>query len=445
MNTSLDKVILTVSQLNRRTKQLLATHLPLIWISGEISNLAKPASGHWYFSLKDEKAQVRCAMFHQTNQRLRWDPKSGQQVLLRARVSLYESRGEYQLIAEHMEAAGTGLLQQQYEQLKNQLESEGLFAEKNKQILPQFPQHIGIITSTTGAAIHDILSVLKRRYPIAPVTLIPVSVQGENAASEMIKALQKAQQFNQFDVLIIGRGGGSIEDLWAFNNEQLARTIAACPIPIVSAVGHEVDFTIADFVADQRAPTPSVSAEIITPDISEWLLLLDYYHDQLQQCFGRKVNQQQKQCLSLKKRLRHPGEKIHAQKKQLDFLKKSLIFSMAQKISLCQEQIKQYQHRLSQQHPSKRIREQFFQLQKTYKQLHQAIDTIINSKKFLLMNKVDVLNAINPLNVLSRGYAIVNQTNGMIVRDSDQVAEGEEVTTQLAHGSIVSVIKKRTK
>lgn len=231
-----EKKIFSVSQLNRQAKQLLETHLPLIWVSGEISNLAKPSSGHWYFSLKDDRAQVRCAMFKNANQRLRWQPESGKQVLIRARVSLYEGRGEYQLIVEHMEDSGAGALQQAYEALKLKLQHEGLFDEHKKQELPLFPNHIGVITSATGAAIRDILSVLARRYPIAPVTIIPVAVQGETAAPEMIQALSKAQQFGQFDLLIIGRGGGSIEDLWAFNSEALARALDACPIPILSLI-----------------------------------------------------------------------------------------------------------------------------------------------------------------------------------------------------------------
>ncbi|MGH1372466.1 MAG: exodeoxyribonuclease VII large subunit, partial [Cellvibrionaceae bacterium] len=339
MQTTPEKQVFTVSQLNRRAKQLLETHLPLIWVSGEISNLAKPASGHWYFSLKDNQAQVRCAMFRNANQRLRWQPESGNQVLIRARVSLYEGRGEYQLIAEHMEAAGDGLLQQQYEALKAKLHSEGLFDEERKQPLPTFPQHIAVITSPTGAAVHDILSVIKRRYPIAPVTILPVSVQGSAAAGEMCNALRKAQDYNGFDVIIIGRGGGSIEDLWAFNDETLARAIAHCSIPVVSAVGHEVDFTIADFVADQRAPTPSVSAEIITPDLSEWLQTLDYYQDRLQTICQDIIYRYQQRLLFLRKRLRHPNEKIRAQKSQLAYIQQSLVRSLQQQLSTKKDQL----------------------------------------------------------------------------------------------------------
>ncbi len=301
-----EKNILSVSQLNRRAKQLLETHIPLIWVSGELSNFAKPGSGHWYFSLKDERAQIRCAMFKQANSRLRWQPTAGMHVLVRARVSLYEGRGDYQLIVEHMEEAGAGALMQAFEDLKAKLQKEGLFDESQKQALPRFPQHIGIITSPTGAAVRDILAVIQRRYPIVNSTIIPVAVQGTGAAKGIVGAIKKAIEFAKFDALILTRGGGSIEDLWAFNDEALARAINACPIPIISAVGHEVDFTIADFVADIRAPTPSVGAEIITPDINEWLQTLDDVQRQLIRHQRRLIQQKLQQLAFLQRRLRHP-------------------------------------------------------------------------------------------------------------------------------------------
>src|SRR5690606_31569338 len=248
-----------VSQLNRRAKQLLETHLPLLWVEGELSNVSQPSSGHWYFTLKDDQAQVRCAMFRNRNMLVRFKPQQGQQVLLRARVSLYEGRGDYQLIAEHMEEAGAGALQRAYEELKQKLAAEGLFSDDLKQPLPSLPRHIGVITSPTGAAIRDILHVLARRFPAIPVTVLPVAVQGKEAAPQIVKAIQLANRADLFDVLILARGGGSLEDLWPFNEEVVARAIHASKLPIVSAVGHEVDFTIADFVADLRAPTPSVA------------------------------------------------------------------------------------------------------------------------------------------------------------------------------------------
>ncbi len=396
MNNTPDRTILSVSQLNRRVKQLLETHLPLIWVSGELSNITRHGSGHCYFSLKDGQAQIRCAMFRGANQRLRWQPNAGDQVLVRARVSLYEGRGDYQLIVEHMEAAGTGLLQQQFEATKAKLSAEGLFDEDHKKSLPTFPKHIGIITSPTGAAIHDILTVLQRRYPVVPVTLVPVSVQGENAHMEMVAALQKLENFGLCDVVIIGRGGGSLEDLWAFNNEQLARAIADFSHPIVSAVGHEIDTTICDFVADLRAPTPSVGAELIAPDIHEWNQYLDYQQDNLHTMINNIIRTQQKQLASLIKQQRHPKEKLLALHKEHD----------------------QLQYRLQ-----------------------QAIHHLQTKKQQQLQHAAQLLNTINPLTVLSRGYSITRQKNGAIVKNTDTVKTGDEISTLLSTGQIISVIK----
>jgi exodeoxyribonuclease VII large subunit len=436
-----EKTIFSVSQLNRRAKQLLETHLPLIWVSGEISNLAKPSSGHWYFSLKDSQAQVRCAMFRNANQRVKWQLDSGQQVLIRARVSLYEGRGEYQLIAEHMEPAGAGALQQQYEALKDKLAAEGLFDSEQKLPLPAFPKHIGVITSPTGAAIHDILSVLKRRYPIASVTIFPVSVQGAQAAPEMITAIHKAQRVNTCDVVIIGRGGGSIEDLWAFNDEMLARTIAQCPIPIVSAVGHEVDFTIADFVADQRAPTPSVSAEMITPDISDWQQSLDHYQHCLLNHFKKLTHAQQQRLHFLRQRLRHPGERIRAQRQQLGLLKKSLAQTIQHSLNTSRSQLTQTQWRLSQFHPKKSITLHRNKIDLLSLKLQQNMNGIIKQNKQYFLQQVDVLHAISPLTVLSRGYSITRQKNGDIIKSHNDVDINDEVTTKLSDGYIISTIK----
>ena len=394
--TPSEKIVLTVSQLNRRTKQLLETHLPLIWVSGELSNLAKPASGHWYFSLKDEQAQVRCAMFRNANQRLRWRPESGQQVLIRARVSLYEGRGEYQLIAEHMEAAGTGLLQQQYEALKTKLQAEGLFDASFKRELPPFPSTIGVITSPTGAAIHDIITVLERRYRAANVIVFPVSVQGETAAPEMIAALQKVELLNQCDVVIIGRGGGSLEDLWAFNNEALAHAIANCPVPIVSAVGHEVDVTIADFVADCRAPTPSASAEIVSPDINEWLQVLDGYHEQLLGKITSALSEKKQQLLSLKKQLRHPGERIRHQQEQLLLLKKALITSINTAVANQRNRFNQQQRILKHFPLQKHLKETQKTLEQLTQSLYQEAHNTLALKRQELESKMEVLNAISP-------------------------------------------------
>ena len=439
MNT--EKTVFTVSQLNRRTKQLLETHLPLIWVSGEISNLAKPSSGHWYFSLKDQQAQVKCAMFRNANQRVRWPVESGQQVLIRARVSLYEGRGEYQLIAEHMEPEGSGLLQQQYEALKAKLAAEGLFDTTLKKVLPAFPQHIGVITSPTGAAVHDILSVLKRRYPIAPITIFPVSVQGANAAPEIIHALHKAQQHTDCDVIIVGRGGGSIEDLYAFNDEALARTIAQCTIPVVSAVGHEVDFTIADFVADHRAPTPSVSAELISPDINEWLQVVDRYQMRLLEHHQQMLHKQRQRIAFLRKRLRHPGERIRSQRQQLQYVKQALKQGIYSHIEQEKASFKQQQLQLQQYHPKGLIQKYTSLIQVLGQQLQQSMNDKLTNKRQQFLQQINVLNAISPLTVLSRGYSITSQENGDIIKSRENVRIGDEISTKLADGYIKSTIK----
>ncbi|HEX6549675.1 MAG TPA: exodeoxyribonuclease VII large subunit, partial [Gammaproteobacteria bacterium] len=281
--------IYTVSALNRAARGLLETGLPLLWVEGELSNLARPASGHLYFSLKDASAQVRCALFRNRASLLRFTPRDGQHVLVRARVSLYEPRGDYQLQIEHMEDAGHGALQRAFEELKKKLAAEGLFDAASKKPLPAAPHTIGIVTSPSGAAIRDILSVIRRRYPVARVIVYPVPVQGEGAGAKIAAMLQTASTRAECDVLIVSRGGGSLEDLWAFHEEIVARAIHACPIPVVSGVGHEIDFTIADFVADVRAPTPTGAAELATPDSSEWLQALSNLRTRIVQAQNRSL------------------------------------------------------------------------------------------------------------------------------------------------------------
>ena len=262
--------IYSVSRLNREVRALIENNFPSVWVQGEISNLARPASGHIYFSLKDENAQVRCAMFRNSNRLLKFKPTDGMQVLVRASAGLYENRGDYQLIVDHMEEAGAGLLQRRFEELKTKLAQEGLFDTEHKQDIPSFPDRIGIITSPSGAAVRDVLSVLNRRFPGIPVLIYPIPVQGDDAPPQIVRMINKACQHNDCDVLILTRGGGSLEDLWAFNDERVARAVFDCQIPLVCGVGHEIDFTIADFVADVRAPTPSAAAELVSPDRLEW-------------------------------------------------------------------------------------------------------------------------------------------------------------------------------
>jgi exodeoxyribonuclease VII large subunit len=386
-----EREVLSISQLNFKARQLLETHLPLLWVSGEISNLSQPSSGHWYFTLKDEHAQVRSCMFRNRNMLVRFKPQQGQHLLVRARVSLYEGRGDYQLIVEHMEEMGTGALQRAFDALKIKLASEGLFDSTHKKPLPSLPKRIGVITSPTGAAIRDILNVLERRFASIPVTVIPVPVQGKEAAPQIIKAIALANKSKLFDVLILARGGGSMEDLWPFNEEIVARAIYASQIPIVSAVGHEVDFTIADFVADLRAPTPSAAAELVVPDADDWLDKFIGFEVLLEEAMLRRLNEWKRHLHYLRQRLKHPRERLEQQSQRLDNLEVRLIN----------------------------------QIKLTLRDYHNK-----------LQQSVRMLNMLNPLNTLERGYAIVTNEKNIIVTDVKQVKIGSKIHTRLAQGEL---------
>ncbi|MCP8898715.1 exodeoxyribonuclease VII large subunit [Gilvimarinus xylanilyticus] len=435
-----EREILSVSRLNWISRQLLETHLPLIWVEGEISNLAKPSSGHWYFTLKDDKAQVRCAMFRGRNQQVRFPVQNGQQVLLRARVSIYEGRGDYQLIAEHLEEAGLGALQRAFETLKNQLASEGLFAPERKQPLPAAPQHIGVITSPSGAAVRDVLSVIKRRYPTQKVTVIPVPVQGVQAAPEIIRALDLAVRAGGIDLLIITRGGGSIEDLWAFNDEALARKVAACPIATISAVGHETDFTIADFVADVRAPTPSAAAEIAVPDIREHLSALKQRELALGKAIAGQLKQQHTRLEALQKRLRHPGEALRHQAQRLDQLEIRLTRSAQQRLNQASQTLDTLKRRQQAQHPQARLTQASKQLQSLSHHLQHSMNTRLKNYRQQLHEKARVLDSVSPLATLDRGFAVVRDDRGQVVRQSGELSPGQKLTTKLGRGEFQSEV-----
>jgi len=433
---------LTVSELNRKARQLLEMHLNPVWVEGELTNFATPASGHWYFSLKDVNAQVRCAMFKPLNKRVGFKPKEGTLVRLRAKVSLYEGRGDYQLIVETLEDAGIGALQRAFEALKKKLADEGLFDEAFKQPLPAYPKHIVVITSPTGAAIHDIATVLKRRYPIATVTIIPVSVQGKPAASEIANAIAQAntlhekQLIDPVDVLIVGRGGGSLEDLWAFNEEMVARAIFASEIPVVSAVGHEIDFSIADFVADVRAPTPSAAAELITPDQREMLASVgDYQH-----FFVRFIQQQLREWHQhlrlLHSQLKNPAQALQEQAQHLDHLEIRLQQSILSRLKKTEARLQHAATRLQGPALAERIKWLQHRLLKIQQQLKQQSHVIYRQKQQKLAALSQLLHSVSPLNTLNRGYAIVSNSEDTIVRDANTVQVGEKVTARLKNGSL---------
>lgn len=440
-NAPPEREVLTVSQLNRRAKQLLETHLPLLWVEGELSNVSLPSSGHWYFTLKDEQAQVRCAMFRNRNMLVRFKPQQGQQVIIRARVSLYEGRGDYQIIAEHMEEAGAGALQRAFDELKTKLAQEGLFDAQHKKPLPTLPRHIGVITSPTGAAIHDILQVLERRFPSIPVTVIPVAVQGKEAASQISRAIALANRINLFDVLILGRGGGSLEDLWPFNEELVARAIYASDLPIVSAVGHEVDVSIADFVADLRAPTPSAAAELVTPDGDEWLERFIGYEVLLEESIQRNLQHLKQQLHWLRARLRHPRQRLEHQAQRLDHLELRLK-------NLIGNQLTGYRHRLAQleirhqtYHPGMNLQRLADTLNNLHARLINAQAQRLKQKTLALNEAARMLNTLSPLNTLERGYALVTQGDtNTLVTTSHQLHSGDTIHIKVTHGAFTAQV-----
>lgn len=393
-----ERDIFTVSRLNREVRILLERGFGSLWLEAEISNLARPSSGHWYFSLKDAAAQVRCAMFRQRNMLCAFAPRDGQKVLVRARIGLYEPRGEYQLIIDHMEDAGLGALKRQFEELSAKLAAEGLFAAERKRALPTLPRRIGVITSPTGAAIRDILHVLARRFPAIPVLIYPVAVQGAQAPMEIIAALTLAGRRAECDVLILARGGGSLEDLWAFNDERLARAIVASPIPIISGIGHEVDFTIADFAADVRAPTPSAAAELAVPDAAEWqdsLLRLD---TRLRRGIRRRIEEHQKRLRWLIGRaaLVSPSARLREQAQRLDELEQSLLRAVRRQMQRTREKVRWLTGRAALVNPAARLTQQRARLENLQQRLSRGELSQLRRSRERLVPLVRTLNAVSP-------------------------------------------------
>lgn len=432
-----DRQVFSISELNRRVRQLLELNLPMLWVEGEISNFSCPVSGHWYLSLKDKSAQVRCAMFRNANQRVKFRPENGMQVLVRCKPGLYEGRGEYQLIVEHMEEAGFGALQRQFEQLKAKLSAEGLFDNDNKRPIPSSVTHIGVITSTTGAAVKDILTVLKRRFPAIRVSLFPTAVQGDEAPAQITKALSDANSCEDLDAIIIGRGGGSLEDLWSFNNEMVARAIAASRLPTISAVGHEVDFTIADFVADLRAPTPSAAAELISPDGQQMIGQFARYQMLLKDIQQRIIGGYQQQLSHLQKRLQHPGNKLQQQSQLLDHLDIRLRRAIESKLDSYRVQCKQLSDQLGRQNPQYQLQENQQKLSALVKQLARAISQKQEKLQLKLAQSMHLLDTVSPLKTLGRGYAVIRNADGEVVNSVAKAETDDCLTGQLADGELL--------
>ena len=437
--------VYSVSRLNREVRSVLERGLGVIWVEGELSNFSQPASGHWYFSLKDRGAQLRCAMFRMQNSLTGFTPRDGAHLLLRGRISVYEARGEYQLIVEHLEEAGVGALKREFERLKTRLAAEGLFALERKRPLPRFPQRIGVITSPSGAALHDILKILARRFPPAAVLIYPAPVQGAAAVPALIAALAAAGARGECDVLILARGGGSLEDLWAFNDERLARAIALSPLPVVSAVGHEIDFTIADFVADVRAPTPSAAAELVVPDRAACLESVARTGARLAHAMRRELRAIAMRVEAAQRRLAlvHPGVRLEQQTQRLDDLTLRLGGATRGKVQRERLRLAELRQRLMHRSPDRLLEQQRSRHQDLLLRLRHAATGRMAAAAQRLALAQRALNAVSPLATLARGFAIVTRADGALVTDAAAVAPGAEVEARLARGTLTARVTGR--
>ena len=432
--------IISVSELNRQARSLLEASLGRVWVEGELSNFKTYSSGHWYFTLKDENAQISCAMFSRSNRAIRFVPRDGMHLIISGKVSLYEARGNYQLIAEQMIDAGEGLLKQRFDALKAQLEKEGLFDPAHKKPLPVFPRHIGIITSPSGAAIRDILSTFARRFPALRVTLIPAAVQGAEAAPQLVAALKLAQQLDDLDALIIGRGGGSLEDLWPFNEESVAHALFACPIPTVSAVGHEIDFAITDFVADQRAATPTAAAELLSPDQFKLTQQLLAGERQLQQLMLRKIQGYQQHLDLTGKRLIPPQARLQRIEERLNNLQNRLNQQQYSQLRLLKMRLTGLAAALQARHPAKQLGLINVNLQRLQQQLHQSMSRQLKNLHQRLAYRAAQLNTLSPLQTLARGFSIITTADGKLVRRYRQVQPKQLLHHRVADGTIQSEV-----
>ncbi len=456
--------IYTVSDFLSLCNKTIENNIPTCWLQGEISNLSRPASGHWYFSLKDNRGQIRCALFRLNQRNIKFNPENGLEVLVRAAPTLYEARGDFPLIIQHVEPVGVGNLQLAFEQLKTKLKDEGLFDVQHKKPLPVEVNTIGVVSSSNGAVIRDIIKVLNKRYPFAEVLLFDCVVQGEGSADKLAQAIKAADQSNQCDVLIVARGGGSLEDLWAFNEEVLARAIFAVKTPIISAVGHETDTTIADFVADVRAPTPSAAAMLATPDRLELLSKVAKFYGNVSQLGQQAINQYQATLNQLSASLPSPDRQLNLFAQRLDGLNTHLNYQVKTKLRFNQSKLTTLFEQLKQHSPSAKIshNQQLNHLAKTQLQqsiqrlivqqkstleglndrLEKSINTTLDWQKNKLSQHTLGLDHLSPLNTLSRGYSISTIQDNQVLHSTADVKIGETITTRLSDGKIHSQVKK---
>ena len=437
----------SVSELNRKAKSLLENHLGEVCVEAEIGDLSKPSSGHWYFSLKDGRSQLRCAMFRRANLSVKFQPKVGDSVIVRGLLSIYEARGDYQLIVDHMEASGDGALQRELEALKQKLQAEGLFDPARKLSVPEHCEKIGVITSPTGAAIEDIISVLGRRSPSSSIALFPVQVQGAIAAQQIADAIDHANALvdtkqRALDVLIVGRGGGSLEDLWCFNDEIVARAIARSTLPIVSAVGHEIDFSVADLVADVRAATPSQAAELVTRDSLEWLQLIDSHTARLKLLTQQKLNERRATVANLRARLTHPRQRLTLIQEQLSRAKERAGLLIRQHLMRDKQRISEARLSLAASSPQMTIKARKDAVKNLGERLPVQIEKVIRRDAQRIDHLQKLLTNLGPLATLERGYAIVTTADGQVIRDSGAAQTGDTVSVRLHRGELTTVVSK---
>jgi len=432
--------ILTVTQLNRRARLTIERQFETIWVSGELSNLSRPKSGHWYFTLKDEKAQVRCAMFANRNRSIQIQPTDGQQVLLRGKVSIYEGRGDFQIIADQIEAAGEGALRQAFEQLKVKLSNEGIFAAETKKPIPKSPRHIAVISSKSGAALQDVLSVWRRRYPIVSVTIIPSIVQGAEAETALINAIDNAEEIKP-DAILLTRGGGSLEDLWCFNSEVLARRINKCGIPLVSAVGHEIDVTIADFVADLRAPTPSAAAEMLTPDAPDLMQELKRTRQMITDRMQDEIEKRRLTMSAKRAQLIDPGSYIQQATQRADGLFERISIAARSELGQTTQQLKNLEIRLKLVQPGNLVKQLHEEVASLYKRLRPNLIGIVRSQANKLDGLARTLDGVSPLPTMRRGYSIARNNANEIVKSSEQIRPREKIKLQFIDGTAIAEVE----
>ena len=437
--------IFQVSELSNELRRLIETSYPEIWIEGELSSLSTPASGHLYFNLKDDKSQLRCAMFKGRASISKYRPKAGDLVRVRAKLSVYSARGDLQCIVQHIEEAGEGLLQRRFDELKEKLNKEGLFEQSRKQEVPSFPHHIGIITSPSGAAINDILTTLSRRCPGIPVTIFPAVVQGDEAAKTIIDAINSAVSYNKCDVLLVSRGGGSLEDLWCFNDEQLARVISVCPLPLVSGVGHEVDVTIADLVSDLRAPTPTAAAELLSPNREQFLSNIHSMSRRLQNSFKRSCQQSAQTIDLTSKQLVHPQRQLLNKRKKLINLAPRLLQTSRRTSHNAHIHLNEKLTRIKLSNPKKHIIAQRNSLEETSKRKLNTLQLKFKSLNLSIENQAGQLNAVSPLATLERGFSITRNNDQKILRDAQDTSIQDQIEVKLSKGTLYcEVIEVKT-